>query len=41
MTFGIFDESGDGRLDEEELEKLLRTFGQEPTKENVRGTGGK
>lgn len=35
MTFGMFDESGDGALDEEELEKLLRTFGQEPTKEKV------
>lgn len=35
MTFGLFDESGDGALDEEELEKLLRTFGQEPTKEKV------
>ena len=35
MTFAMFDESGDGVLDEEELESLLRTFGQEPTKEKV------
>lgn len=35
MTFGLFDESGDGALDEEELEGILRTFGQEPTKEKV------
>lgn len=35
MTFGLFDESGDGALDEEELGDLLRTFGQEPTKEKV------
>ena len=40
MAFGLFDESGDGVLDEEELEKVLREFGQEPTKEKVRvGTG--
>lgn len=36
MTFGMFDESGDGALDEEELGSLLRTFGQEPTEEKVR-----
>ena len=35
VTFAMFDESGDGALDEEELEGLLRTFGQEPTKEKV------
>lgn len=34
--FGMFDESGDGALDEEELDKLLRTFGQEPSKEKAR-----
>lgn len=31
----MFDESGDGTLDEDELEKLLRKFGQEPTKEKA------
>lgn len=31
----MFDESGDGALDVDELEKLLRTFGQNPTKEKV------
>ncbi|CAN0092307.1 unnamed protein product, partial [Laminaria digitata] len=35
MTFGMFDESGDGALDEEELGSLLKTFGQEPTKEKI------
>lgn len=35
MTFAMFDESGDGALDEEELEKLLITFGQNPSKEKV------
>lgn len=35
VTFAMFDESGDGALDEEELGGLLRTFGQEPTKEKV------
>lgn len=35
MTFGMMDESGDGVLDEEELEKLLIMFGQKPTKEKV------
>ncbi|CAN0382817.1 unnamed protein product, partial [Ectocarpus sp. 8 AP-2014] len=35
VTFGLFDESGDGALDEEELGALLRTFGQEPTKDKV------
>ncbi|CAM9879132.1 unnamed protein product, partial [Scytosiphon promiscuus] len=35
VTFGLFDESGDGALDEEELGDLLRTFGQEPTKEKI------
>lgn len=35
MTFGMFDESGDGALDEEELASLLRTFGQETSKEKV------
>lgn len=35
-TFGMFDESGEGALDEEELEKLLGTFGQNPSKEKVR-----
>lgn len=35
LTFGMFDESGDGALDEEELGSLLRTFGQHPTKEKV------
>lgn len=38
VTFAMFDESGDGALDEEELEGLLRTFGQEPTKEKVAKT---
>ncbi len=36
VTFAMFDESGDGALDEEELGALLRTFGQEPTKEKVK-----
>ncbi|CAM9392948.1 unnamed protein product [Ascophyllum nodosum] len=35
MAFGLFDESGDGVLDEEELEKVLREFGQEPTKDKI------
>lgn len=35
VTFALFDESGDGALDEEELGALLRTFGQEPTKDKV------
>ncbi|CAN0237260.1 unnamed protein product [Ectocarpus sp. 8 AP-2014] len=35
VTFGLFDESGDGALDEEELGALLRTFGQEPTKDKI------
>lgn len=38
VTFAMFDESGDGALDEEELGGLLRTFGQEPTKEKVAQT---
>ncbi|CAB1099448.1 unnamed protein product [Ectocarpus sp. CCAP 1310/34] len=35
VTFARFDESGDGALDEEELGALLRTFGQEPTKDKI------
>ncbi|CAM9467596.1 unnamed protein product [Ectocarpus sp. 12 AP-2014] len=35
VTFALFDESGDGALDEDELGALLRMFGQEPTKDKI------
>lgn len=35
VTFAMFDESGDGALDEDELGQLLGAFGQESTKEKV------
>lgn len=41
VTFAMFDKSGDGALDEEELGALLRTFGQEPTQEKVRSITGR
>lgn len=36
MTFGMFDESGDGALDEDELEQVLRVFVDEPEKDKAR-----